>query len=55
MIEPDPELDCIDCGGRAVLVSYPPELGWFEGDVAVYRCKDCLDRWDVVVGDPGDE
>jgi hypothetical protein len=19
------------------------------GDVAVYRCEDCLDRWDVVV------
>ena len=50
-VEPDPVLDCIDCGGRASLVSYPPELGWAPGDVAVYRCADCMDRWDVVVGD----
>jgi hypothetical protein len=47
--EPDPVLDCIDCGGRASLVSEAPELGWAPGDVAVYRCADCLDRWDVVV------
>jgi len=53
-IEPDPYLDCIDCGGRAALTSYPPEMGWEEGDVAVYRCRDCHDRWDVVVGDPED-
>jgi hypothetical protein len=50
-LEPDPVLDCIDCGGRASLLSYPPELGWAPGDIAVYRCADCLDRWDVVVGD----
>jgi hypothetical protein len=48
--EPDPVIDCVDCGGRASLLSEPPELGWAEGDVAVYRCADCLDRWDVVVG-----
>ena len=50
-VEPDPVLDCIDCGGRASLLSYPPELGWAPGDVALYRCADCMDRWDVVVGE----
>jgi hypothetical protein len=20
---------------------------WFVGDVVAYRCKDCLDRWDL--------
>ena len=49
--EPDPVIDCIDCGGRASLLSLPPEFGWAPGDVAVYRCADCLDRWDVVVGE----
>lgn len=40
---------CIDCGGRAHLTSYEPELGWAAGDLAVYRCEDCADRWDLVV------
>ena len=43
---------CVDCGGRAHLVQPytlddPPE----PGGVAVYRCSDCLDRWDVVIPD----
>ena len=41
---------CVDCGGRAHLISYlddedPPRAG----DIAVYRCEDCLDRWDLVL------
>jgi predicted RNA-binding Zn-ribbon protein involved in translation (DUF1610 family) len=41
---------CVDCGGRAHLVSQldeedPPQ----PGDVMVYRCADCLDRWDLVI------
>ena len=41
---------CVDCGGRAHLISYmdeedPPRAG----DVVVYRCEDCLDRWDLVL------
>lgn len=45
-----PELiTCIDCGGRCHLLGEPPELGWAEGDLAVYRCEDCRDRWDLVV------
>ncbi len=49
--EPEELIDCIDCGGRAHLLSYPPELGWAPGDVVTYRCADCLDRWDLLVPD----
>ena len=46
---------CVDCGGTAHLISYPPPDEPFgPGDVVAYRCADCLDRWDLVVGDPGD-
>ena len=52
-------ITCIDCGGRAHLLGEAPELGWAAGDLAVYRCEDCRDRWDLVVDaddlvDPGD-
>ncbi|MFO7279650.1 MAG: hypothetical protein C0P77_004500 [Thermoanaerobacterales bacterium] len=51
-MEVDEVITCIDCGGRAHLVSYPPaERGWAPGDVLVYRCEDCLDRWDLLVPD----
>ncbi len=52
----DAVITCIDCGGRAHLVSYPPEDGqWWPGDLLVYRCEDCLDRWDLVVPGEDDE
>ena len=53
MFEPETEIDCIDCGGRCHLVTPPPELGWAPGDLLVYRCEDCLDRWDLLVPDGG--
>jgi len=54
-VEVDQVITCIDCGGRAHLVSYPPdERPWEPGDLLVYRCEDCLDRWDLVVPDDGD-
>jgi hypothetical protein len=41
---------CVDCGGRAHLVQEAdPEMPYTEGDIATYRCEDCLDRWDLVV------
>lgn len=40
---------CVDCGGTCYLGSYPPPEGWSEGDIVFYRCKDCLDRWDIVL------
>jgi hypothetical protein len=53
-VEVAPTIVCVDCGGRAHLISYPPEDGWVAGDVVAYRCADCLDRWDLVVGEDGD-
>lgn len=43
------EIRCIDCLGTCYLGSYPPPEGWRTGDVVFYRCRDCLDRWDIVV------
>jgi hypothetical protein len=52
----DEVITCIDCGGRAHLISYPPEDGvWHPGDLITYRCSDCRDRWDLVVPDDADE
>ena len=49
-LEPDQVIDCIDCGGRAHLMTRPGEFGWQEGEIVLYRCEDCLDRWDLLVG-----
>ena len=49
MIRVDPIFVCVDCGGRCHLLSYEPHEGWEAGDVAAYRCEDCLDRWDIVL------
>src|SRR5262245_16490763 len=58
VLEPDPVITCIDCGGRAHLLTAPhvdPEDGraqpWLPGDIVAYRCEDCLDRWDIVLED----
>jgi uncharacterized Zn finger protein len=41
---------CMECGGEAVLQQVPGEDEILEaGDVLVYRCPDCGQRWDVVV------
>jgi hypothetical protein len=49
---PPEEIVCVDCGGPCHLISYPRENGlWFIGDIATYRCRDCRDRWDLVVGE----
>ncbi len=50
-----PELiDCIDCGGIAHLLTRPDDTGRFwPGENVVYRCEDCLDRWDIIV--PGED
>ncbi|MGZ8784166.1 MAG: hypothetical protein ACXW1Y_01190 [Acidimicrobiia bacterium] len=44
------EIICVDCGGRAHLITpVPAEEELESGDVLVYRCADCLDRWDIVI------
>jgi hypothetical protein len=56
--EPDLVITCVDCGGRAHLIT--PRLAdpedprpeqWEPGDIVTYRCEDCLDRWDLVLDD----
>lgn len=43
-------IDCMECGGDAFLVQPPADDEQLEaGDVVVYRCRDCGQRWDVVV------
>ena len=53
---PEPEIVCVDCGGRCFLLTPPREDGvWYPGDIVAYRCADCLDRWDLVLPDAQDE
>lgn len=48
--DPSPTIICVDCGGTAHLITPPPEDGvWHVGDVTAYRCRDCRDRWDIVL------
>jgi hypothetical protein len=58
VLEPDPVITCVDCGGRAHLLTLPRRdhedaeaEPWQEGDIVSYRCEDCLDRWDIVLAD----
>jgi len=49
-VTPEAEIACVDCGGRCYLTSYPPADGlWFPGVIVTYKCRDCLDRWDLVL------
>lgn len=57
VLQPDAQITCIDCGGRAFLLTPAREDDvWVEGDIVAYRCEDCLDRWDLVLeaNDPTD-
>lgn len=52
MISPSESIVCIDCGGPCHLITFPPEDGmWEVGDVVTYRCRDCRDRWDIVLAE----
>lgn len=55
MIRPRPSIVCVDCGGEARLITLPREDGlWETGDIVAYRCRDCNDRWDLVLTDDDD-
>jgi plastocyanin len=48
-------ISCVECGGRAHLMSHPPpEEGFTAGDTVAFVCEDCGTRHDVVVEDDGD-
>jgi len=50
LVEPERVIDCIDCGGRAhLLTTWPDDDPPIGGDVMTYRCEDCLDRWDLLL------
>jgi hypothetical protein len=47
-----PEFECVECGGRCVLVTrFEPGWAAEPGDLVVYRCTVCLHRFDVEVGE----
>jgi DNA-directed RNA polymerase subunit RPC12/RpoP len=49
-MEIDRVIDCMECGGKAhLLTAIGPEQEPEPGDVVAYRCEDCMERWDVVV------
>jgi hypothetical protein len=50
-LEPPDVITCVDCGGEAHRITFPREEGWEAGDVVAYRCRDCRDRWDLVLVD----
>jgi hypothetical protein len=55
VLEPEPVIVCVDCGGRCHLLTPPREDGeWLPGDIVAYRCEDCRDRWDLVLPDDED-
>lgn len=52
---PTESIICVDCGGRAHLLTPTREDGeWLAGDIVAYRCSDCLDRWDIELPPLGD-
>ncbi len=54
-MRPDPTIVCVDCGGTAhLLTTWDEEDPPRSGDLMVYRCADCLDRWDTIFEDPDD-
>ena len=49
-MEIDRVIDCMECGGKAhLLTAIRADEGPEPGDVVAYRCADCQERWDVVV------
>lgn len=55
-METPEEITCIECGGIAHRVSYPPpEEGFAPGDVVAYVCEDCDERVDLVLDEHQEE
>jgi hypothetical protein len=46
-------ITCVDCGGVCHLLTVMDDRDG-EAIVAAYRCEDCLDRWDIELGEPGE-
>jgi hypothetical protein len=49
---PPSHITCVECDGRAsLLTTWPPDDEPQPGDVIVYRCADCLERFDIVLSE----
>ena len=45
-------ITCVDGGGPCGRLTHrPADDPWMPGDVVAYRCRDCLDRWDMVLAE----
>lgn len=56
MNEPPSTFTCVDCGGVAHLIGFLPDTDPIEpGTPLAYRCSDCLERFDVVWEEAGEE
>jgi hypothetical protein len=54
-VTPETIITCVDCGGRAHLLStWPDDDPPQPGDVMTYQCQDCWERLDVVLPDVDD-
>ena len=39
-------IECPDCGSVAhLMTTWEPDVPAVPGDIATYRCEDCLDAW----------
>lgn len=51
-VTPETIITCVDCGGRAHLLStWPDDDPPQPGDVMTYHCEDCWERLDLVLPD----
>jgi hypothetical protein len=49
---PETTITCVDCGGVShLLTTWPDDDPPHPGDILVYRCADCWDRWDTIMPD----
>lgn len=53
---PDTIITCVDCGGRAhLLTTWPDDDPPQAGDVMTYHCEDCWERLDLVLPDADED
>jgi len=49
-------IPCVECGATAhLLPRFSPDDPPRPGDIVAYRCEECMDRFDVVVDDVGED
>lgn len=52
MVDAPKQIVCVDCGGDAFLLDRLEPGEQIEiGTILSYRCRDCMDRWDIEMGE----